>query len=91
MGGNEDFVQIPMNPLTAQRMADQTGTSLPTKIVDDVYRQAEVKLRPQPLPTGPQMMSNDYIQRHQNLVNGQRGEVGAELGALTAGASKGRR
>ena len=46
LGSNEDFVQIPMNPLTAQRIADQTGTSLPTKkIVDDVYRQAEVKLR----------------------------------------------
>jgi len=89
LGSNEDFVQIPMNPLTAQRIADQTGTSLPTKkIVDDVYRQAEVKLRPQPLPAGPQMMSNDYIQRHQNLVNGQRGEVGAELGALTAGHQK---
>lgn len=89
IGSNEDFVQIPMNPLTAQRIADQTGTSLPTKkIVDDVYRQAEVKLRPQPLPAGPQMMSNDYIQRHQGLVNGQRAEVGAELGALTAGHQK---
>lgn len=89
IGSNDDFVQIPMNPLTAQRIADQTGTSLPTKkIVDDVYRQAEVKLRPQPLPAGPQMMSNDYIQRHQGLVNGQRAEVGAELGALTAGHQK---
>ncbi|MFO0722973.1 MAG: peptidoglycan-binding domain-containing protein [Myxococcota bacterium] len=89
IGSDKDFVRIPMDPLTAQKIADQTGTSLPTKkIVDDVYKQAEVKLRPQPLPAGPQMMSNDYYARHQGLVESQRQGQDAELGALTAGHQK---
>src|SRR5262249_25425238 len=57
IGSNDDFVRIPMDPITAQKIADQSGTSLPTtKIVDETYRQAEVKLTPQPLPAGPEMM-----------------------------------
>ncbi|MCC7383383.1 MAG: peptidoglycan-binding protein [Deltaproteobacteria bacterium] len=89
IGSNEDFVRIPMSPETAQRIADLTGTQLPTRrMVDEIYRQAEVQLRPQPLPAGPQMMSNDYYQRHQDRVERQRLDRGAELGALVAGNKK---
>src|SRR5258708_22915685 len=78
-----------MDPITAQRIADQTGTSLPTtKIVDETYRQADVRLTPQPLPAGAQMMSNDYYGRHNQLVEDQRSARGAELGQLTAGHQK---
>lgn len=51
IGSNDDFVRIPMDPKTAQKIADQTGTSLPTtKMVDDIYKQADTRLTPQPLP-----------------------------------------
>lgn len=89
IGSDEDFVRIPMDPKTAQKIADQTGTSLPTtKMVDDIYKQADTKLTPQPLPAGAQMMSNDYYQRHNDLVEQQIAGRGAEHGQLTAGHQK---
>jgi len=89
IGSNDDFVRIPMDPKTAQKIADQTGTSLPTtKMVDDIYKQADTRLTPQPLPPGAQMMSNDYYQRHNNMVEQQMAQRGAEHGLLTAGHQK---
>lgn len=85
IGSDQDFVRIPMDAQTAQKVADLTGTSLPTtKMVDDIYRQAETKLAPRPLPPGAQMMSSDYYQRHNNLVEGQL----TQHGQLTAGHKK---
>ena len=89
IGSNDDFVRIPMDPKTAQKIADQTGTSLPTtKMVDDIYKQADTKLTPQPLPPGAQMMSNDYYGRHNNMVEEQMSQRGAQHGLLTAGHQK---
>jgi peptidoglycan hydrolase-like protein with peptidoglycan-binding domain len=89
IGSNDDFVRIPMSATTAQKIAELTGTTLPTrKIVNDVYSQADVRLRPQPLPAGPQMMSNDYYRRHHELVEGQRATSGASSGDLVAGHKK---
>ncbi|GIW72780.1 MAG: hypothetical protein KatS3mg102_2322 [Planctomycetota bacterium] len=87
IGSEEDFVRIPMNPLTAQRIADRLGMSLPTtKMVDAVYEQAEIRLAPSPMPPGPHMMSNEYYLRHQRTIEGQLGE--RPRGALTAGHKK---
>lgn len=89
IGSNEDFVRIPMDAHTAQKIANETGTSLPTtKIVDEVYKQADIKLTPQPLPAGAQMMSNDYYQRHNDLIEHQMASRGAPHGQLTAGHQK---
>ena len=89
IGSDQDFVRIPMDPKTAQKIADQTGTSLPTtKMVDEIYKQADTKLNPQPLPPGAQMMSNDYYQRHNNMVEDQMARRGVQHGALTAGHQK---
>jgi hypothetical protein len=89
IGSDDDFVRIPVNPLTAQRIADQYGCSLPTtRIVDEVWKQAEVKLTPSPMKPGAQMMSNDYFLRHQQTVERQRAAAGGELGALTAGTRR---
>lgn len=89
IGSDEDFVRIPMDAKTAQKIADQTGTTLPTtKMVDDIYRQADTRLNPQPLPPGAQMMSNDYYQRHNNMVEQQMAQRRARHGQLTAGHQK---
>ena len=89
IGSDQDFVRIPMDAKTAQKIADQTGTSLPTtKMVDEIYKQADTKLTPQPLPAGAQMMSNDYTGRHNDLIAQQMGQRGAQLGDLTAGHQK---
>lgn len=89
IGSDQDFVRIPMDPRTAQKIADQTGTSLPTpKMVDEIYRQADNRLTPQPLPAGAQMMSNDYYQRHNQKIEEQMSQKGAPHGQLTAGHKK---
>jgi hypothetical protein len=87
IGTDDDFVRIPMSPLTAQRLADLFGCVLPTrKLVDAIYGAAALKLAPIPLPPGPQMMSNDYYRRHHEAVEKQRGGRGA--GVLVAGHKK---
>lgn len=89
IGSNEDFVNIPMDPMTAQKIADQTGTVLPTrKLVNDIYKQAQVKLQPKPQTPGPQMMSNDYYLKHAQTLKQQRQDAGMQLGQLLAGHKK---
>ena len=42
IGSNSDFVRIPLNPLTAQRIADRFGLSLPTpRLVDVIDTEAK--------------------------------------------------
>lgn len=85
IGADDDFVRIPMSPITAQRLADQLGLVLPTKrLVDAIYAAATVKLAPSPLPPGPRMMSNDYYRRHHEAVEKQR----AGRAGLVAGHKK---
>lgn len=89
IGSNEDFVNIPMDPMTAQKIADQTGSVLPTrKLVNDIYQQAQVKLSPKPQTPGPQMMSNDYYLKHAHTLKQQRHDAGMQLGQVLAGHKK---
>jgi hypothetical protein len=89
LGSNEDFLRIPMALPTALRVADRFGFVLPTpKIVDAIYEQADVHLRPQPLPAGPQMRTTAYYWRHETQIRAQRLALGAPLGALIAGDKK---
>jgi hypothetical protein len=87
LGSDDDFVRIPISPLTAQRVADTFGCSLPTRrIVDRVYASAEIKLAPMPLPPTSQMASNGYYVRHHRLIEAALPE-GAH-GRLIAGHKK---
>jgi hypothetical protein len=89
IGSDDDYVLVPMSPLTAQAIADQSQTTLPTrKLVDQIYAQAEVKLAPSPQKPGPQMMSTDYYARHNATIAGQRERAGQQPGQLTAGHKK---
>lgn len=87
IGSDEDFLRIPMSSLTAQRIADLCHCLLPTRrLVDAIYRQAALTLRPQPLRAGPQMMSNAYYSTHHQAIEQQRG--GRAPGELTVGHKK---
>ncbi|MBF2053526.1 MAG: hypothetical protein IGS03_08685 [Candidatus Sericytochromatia bacterium] len=89
IGSDDDYVLVPMSPLTAQAIADQSQTTLPTrKLVDAIYQQAEIQLRPSPQTPGPQMMSTDYYARHNTTIAGQREQAGHQPGQLTAGHKK---
>lgn len=87
IGSEEDFLRMPLGLPTAAAAAREWGMLLPTcKIVDAVWDQAAVRLEPQPMTPGPEMMSNDYLLRHQRLVEEQRG--GRGTGELIAGHKK---
>ena len=91
LGTDEDYFLTPMTPLTAQRIADRLGCTLPTrKMVDDIYVAAEVKLVPAPIPPSTNMTTVPVFAQHNAMVHDARA-VSLKLhplGALTAGHQK---
>jgi hypothetical protein len=91
VGTDDDFFRAPMTPATAQLIADKLGCVLPTsRMVDAIYRAAEVKLSPQPIPPSPAMTTVPVFAWHNDMVRTQRLESLAAhpLGALVAGHQK---
>jgi hypothetical protein len=90
VGSNEDFCRIPMNPHTAQRLADLFGGSLVTsKISDHVYENAAIKLSPFFYkPVGNQNESVEKFVEHNNQIELQKKEAGGQNGQLIAGIKK---
>lgn len=72
IGSNDDFFYIPMTPILAQKVADLTKCSLPTKrIVDQVYKNAIVKLEPKPISPTKAMTTVPVFLAHSDTVNKQ--------------------
>lgn len=70
IGSDQDFLYIPMTPLTAQRIADHFGYLLPTrKIVNDIFNQSEFRLTPQTLRPTAAMTTTRYYTDHQTLIS----------------------
>ena len=89
LGSDRDFLRMPMSLPTALRVAGRFGFVLPTRrMVDAIYEQAEVRLRPQPLPAGPEMRSTAYYWWHDREIREQGLALGAALGVLVAGDKK---
>lgn len=87
IGGDDDFLRMPMTPMTAQKICDRFGFVVPTrKMVNDIYRQAKTKVQPSPIPASPQMSSISYYRRHQTIVELQL--RGRRRGDLVAGLKK---
>jgi hypothetical protein len=91
IGTDDDYVRVPLNPLSAQRIADVTTTTLPTtKIVDIVWGAASNKL--DPLPWGPpydaSMMSTARIPVHNARINAELKSTYCDPTQLTAGHKK---
>jgi hypothetical protein len=87
IGSERDFVRMPMNPVTAQRIADRYGMLMVTPaMVDAIYRQAPFKLHPIPMKPGKQMRSNRYYAQHQKMI--EAALKVADHGYLTAGHKK---
>lgn len=88
-GSDTDFFRMPMTPALAQRLADLTSTTLPTrKMVDAIYQAAEVKLAPAPIPPSHLMVTVPVFWEHEQTVRAQRATHPAPAGALTAGQKK---
>ena len=87
IGKNSDFIRTPMSPITAQHIADHYGFILPTtKIVDLIYRQARIKLRPITFTPNAAMVSTEKYLQHNNLIAKQL--KGESLEMLIAGHKK---
>lgn len=89
LGVDDDFLRLPMALPTALTIADRFGFVLPTpKMVDAIYEQSDVQLRPQPLAPGDAMRSTGYYWRHELRIREQRRTRGAPLDALISGQKK---
>lgn len=89
IGTDRDFVRVPMNPMTAQKIATLFGYILPTtKIVDEIFNQAEVRLKPNPLAPGPAMVTVAYFARHNAIIERQIQQQDPRRRKLTAGQKK---
>lgn len=79
IGPEGDSVYIPLTRPSAAEVARRFGCVLPTpRIVDAIQQQAGARLEPRPLPAGPEMRSNDYYGRHQQLISAQRAGIPAD-------------
>lgn len=80
VGNDADFARIPLTPMTAQKIADSFHCFLPTrKMVNDIYRQASVKLEPVPLLSHRD--SALIFWHHHLIIEGQRkGKTGLIAG-----------
>ena len=87
IGSDEDYFLTPLTPYTAQRIADRLDCTLPTsRMVDEVYRNAEVKRTPSPIPPSPAMTTVPVFLRHNETVLAEPRDK--PLGALVAGHKK---
>jgi hypothetical protein len=89
LGQNNDYVRMPMNPHTAQTIADQYDCTLPTrKMVNDIWKASVNKLDPRPWgpPYNADMEKTHRIGTHSNTIQIQL--VGKDTTALTSGHKK---
>lgn len=91
LGCDTDYFLCPMTPLLAQRIANYTGTSMPTrKMVNQIWQQAPCKLAPQTITPSPQMTTVPVFADHNSMVWTSRSNQLAThpLGTLTGGDKK---
>lgn len=71
VGNDADWARLNITPMAAQRIADSFGCFLPTrKMVDDIYRNATIKLPPVPMYAFRD--STPTMWQHHLIIEGQR-------------------
>ncbi len=91
IGSDDDFIYMPCSPMLAQRIANLTQCLLPTKtLVDEIYKQAQIKLTPQPIAPSKLMTSVIVFDAHNQMVQKQlKAQKTKHLASyLTAGHKK---
>lgn len=90
VGNDTDFCRIPMNPYTAQQLADMFGASFITaKISDHIYKMAPIKVAPfNYTPVGNINESVIRFEEHNQQIEKQREELNGVNGQLIAGIKK---
>lgn len=91
IGSDADYLLSPVPPDAAQFLADTFLCCLPTpRMVDAIYREADLKLVPAPIPPSPAMTTVPVFALHNEMVKTQRMARLKEypLGTLVAGHKK---
>ncbi len=90
VGNDTDFCRIPMNPYTAQKLADEFGASLITaKVSDLIYSKAEIKLKPfNYVPVGNANELVTKFEEHNSQIDSQLRVAGGTHSQLVAGIKK---
>ena len=85
VGTDEDFFRVPLTPQSACSIADAAdGSLITTKISDDVFAAAELKLDPKPMTKDRDSVATFW--QHQRIIEEQR--FGKPLGSLIVGIKK---
>lgn len=72
VGTDANWMRMPLTPITAQKIADAYGLSLPTtKIVDILYQKAHTRLSPRTIPPSSQMTSLSTFFLHNGMLKSQ--------------------
>ena len=80
VGNDNDFVRVPMQPKTAQKIANKFGFFLSTpKICDDVYKVAKVKLEPAPLTIARDSFPT-FVEHHEIIEQQRQNRTGLIAG-----------
>ncbi len=89
VGNDDDWFLWPLSPESAQRIADATGTSLPTAVmVDAIWEQAAARLGPDSIAPSAAMITVPVFEEHMRMVRERREAAGVPPGALIAGHRK---
>ena len=91
VGSDSDYFLTPMSPLLAQRICNALNCTMPTKkMVDQIYTSAICKLRPQPIPPSPAMITVPVFAQHNDSVMSIRLPVLPQFpfGSLVGGTKK---
>lgn len=71
VGNDADWARIPLTPMAAQQIADSFHCFLPTKkLVDEIYKAANIKLEPVPMYAFRDSTPTMY--QHHLIIEGQR-------------------
>jgi len=87
VGTDDDFVRTPIALPTARAVAVRFDCVLPTrKMVDAIYRESALHLKPQPMRPGPEMCSMLHFWTHNRMIESQRDK--RATGDLVSGHKK---
>jgi hypothetical protein len=87
IGSDAEFVRMPMNLFTANRIALALGFVLPTtKVVDAIHQQAAARVKPHTLRPSSDMTRNATYLRHNEMIDADFGAY--PRGAIVSGHKK---
>ena len=88
IGSDSDYIRVPLNLYSVEKLSEQLDLSLPTvKMVDDIYDRAKQKYVPSPVINKLKISSTTNIVMHNELLKRQF-KTAYRAGVLTAGHKK---